>query len=169
MPDLTRITYRQAAPEDALAIARVDSTTKLACGLSEPALCGVERLQDRWDKYLRGLSFPQFAEEPRIAFVVEVDGEVVGFIAGHFSKRHGTEGELQSIHILPEYHGRGIGTELLRLLAEWFVSHGRQRICVGVDPNNPFQRFYVKHGAAYINEHWLVWEDIGGVIKNRNR
>jgi len=62
-----------------------------------------------------------------------------------------------------------IGTELLKRLASWFAAHGRRTICVGVEPANPYWRFYEKHGARYINKHWLVWDDIGAVADESYR
>jgi len=48
---------------------------------------------------------------------------------------------------------------MVRLLANWFVEHQAKRICV--DPGNDrAKRFYEKHGAEKLNQHWLVWSDI---------
>jgi hypothetical protein len=33
-------------------------------------------------------------------------------------------------------------------------------LCVGIAPDNPYQRFYTKHGGQYLNEHWIVWNDV---------
>jgi GNAT superfamily N-acetyltransferase len=55
-----------------------------------------------------------------------------------------------------------VATQLLRRLAEWFVSQGARRICVDVQPANRSARaFYARHGATELNPHWMVWEDIG--------
>jgi len=58
---------------------------------------------------------------------------------------------------------QGIGRALLGRLANWFAAHDRRKICVGIDLESPYKSFYEKHGAAYINAHWLVWDDIGRV------
>jgi hypothetical protein len=35
------------------------------------------------------------------------------------------------------------------------------RVCVDVDAaNTTARRFYMRHGAEKLNEHWLVWNDI---------
>jgi len=94
---------------------------------------------------------------------------MVGYIAGHFSTRHGVEGELQSLYVRASHQRQQIGTELLKRLASWFAAHGRRTICVGVEPANPYWRFYEKHGARYINKHWLVWDDIGAVADESYR
>ena len=100
-------------------------------------------------------------------FAATLNGQMVGFIAGHFSRRYETEGELQSIHILKDFQGRGVGAELLKRLAAWFVTHQRLKICVGIDPASPYKRFYEKHGARTINPHWLVWDDIASVLEEQ--
>jgi len=91
----------------------------------------------------------------------------VGFIAGHLRRRYGCDGELEWINVVPECRGTGIASGLLRLLAAWFVEQEASRICVDVDPaNTAARRFYVRHGAEYLNEHWLVWNDIKVALIN---
>lgn len=158
------IIYREATAEDAASIARVNSDTLRECGLEGPDVYSFDRLLDRWDRYLRGLHHPQYALEPRIAFAALAGDRMVGYIAGHFSRRHGSDGELQSIYVLRRHHSEGIGTSLLRELARWFVTNARASVCVGIAPENPYRRFYEKHGARYISRHWLIWDDIGTVL-----
>jgi len=159
--------FREAGLEDVDEIARVESDTKRECELSEPAIYDVQRLQGRWDAYVRCLRHPQHAEAPRILFVATMNRQMVGFIAGHFSRRYETEGELQSIHVLKNFQRIGVGSELLRRIAAWFVAHKRRTICVGIDPASPYSRFYEKHSARYINKHWLVWDDIARVLEEQ--
>ena len=111
--------------------------------------------------YLAGEAFPQQALRERVVYVA-VDGEtVVGFIAGHRTRRYGCDGELEWIDVIAERRGSGVAGELLRRLAEWFVERKAQRVCVDVDPANVVaRRFYTRHGAETLNPHWLVWKDI---------
>jgi len=135
------------------------------CGLETPEIYDFQRLLIRWDGYVRRVQNPQHALEPRILFAAFATSQMVGYIAGHFSGRHGAQGELQSLYVLKDYQGQGIGTCLLARLAHWFVAHDRRTVCVGIHPDNPYKRFYEKHGARYINKHWLVWDDIGVIIR----
>jgi hypothetical protein len=32
-----------------------------------------------------------------------------------------------------------------------------------VDPDDAARAFYLRHGAEALDEHWLVWPDIGAV------
>jgi GNAT superfamily N-acetyltransferase len=118
--------------------------------------------------YLAGEHHPQHALLPRVTYVA-LDGDaVVGYIAGHLSRRYGCAGELQWINVVPEQRGTGVAGELLRLLAKWFVKQKAFRICVNVDPaNTAARRFYAKHGAEKLNEQWLVWNDIKTALSNR--
>ena len=115
--------------------------------------------------YMNGTVHPQQALASRIVLVASRDGRLVGFIAGHLTRRYDCDGEVEWINVIPEERRTGVAGELLRLLASWFVEHKAQRICVDVDPENaPARAFYRKHGAEDLNPHWLVWPDITALI-----
>ncbi len=120
-------------------------------------------------QYLARESHPQHALEARMAYVC-VDGErVVGLIAGHLTRRFGCEGELQWVSVLPEHRGRGVAAELLRRLAKWFLRQRARRICVDVEPKNERARgFYIRQGARDLKPHWMLWDDIGQVLRKRS-
>jgi GNAT superfamily N-acetyltransferase len=122
----------------------------------------------RISAYLAGEHHPQYALLPRVSYVASDGDSVVGYIAGHLSRRYGCAGELQWINVTPEQRGTGVAGELLRFLAKWFVKHQALRICVNVDPANiAARRFYAKHGAETLNEQWLVWNDIRTALNNQ--
>ena len=96
------------------------------------------------------------------------DDAVVGYVAGHLSRRYGCAGELQWMNVIPEQRGTAVAGKLLRLLAKWFVKQRALRICVNVDPANAAaRRFYAKHGAERLNDQWLMWNDIRTVLRNQ--
>ena len=81
----------------------------------------------------------------------------MAFAAGHLTRRYDCEGELRWINVLPEYRGAGIASELLRLLADWFLKQDARKICVDVEPSNTGARaFYLRHGARPLRDGWLV-------------
>jgi ribosomal protein S18 acetylase RimI-like enzyme len=127
---------------------------------------GIEELwRVRISRYLNHEHHPRQALAPRVMYVAVDEDAVVGFIAGHLTRRHGCEGELQWINVISERRGSGVATELLRLLAEWFVAQNVSRICVDVEPENTAaRRFYMRHGAEDLNPSWLVWSDIRVVL-----
>jgi len=120
---------------------------------------------NRISGYLEGESNPQRALPPRTCYVAVEQSSVVGFVAGHLTRRYGCEGELEWINVIPERRGAGIASELLRLLAGWFVEQKAFRVCVDVEPSNAVARaFYTRHGAETLNEHWLVWNNISNLV-----
>jgi GNAT superfamily N-acetyltransferase len=90
------------------------------------------------------------------------EGTPVGYIAGHLTRRYACDGELQWIYVVREYRRRGVASRLLGLLADWFVEQNARRICVDVGDDEA-RHFYRRHGATVLNQHWMVWEDIGVV------
>jgi GNAT superfamily N-acetyltransferase len=109
---------------------------------------------------------PRQALMPRVVYVALEDDSLVGFIAGHLTRRYACDGELEWINVIRERRGSGVASELLRLLAAWFVEQKASRICV--DPGNAIaRRFYTRHGADNLNKHWMVWNDINVVLRER--
>jgi ribosomal protein S18 acetylase RimI-like enzyme len=120
---------------------------------------------DRITRYFEGEHNPQLALPPRVGFVAREGETVVGFVTGHLSRRYSCDGELQWIFVDPNHRESGIASELVRLLAKWFIEQKAYKICVDVDPSNETaQRFYKQRGAAHLNPHWLIWHDIRTVL-----
>ncbi len=128
--------------------------------------------QDYWKArvaaYLDGELHPQKALAPRVSYVA-VDGDVVvGFIAGHLTRRYACDGELEWINVIPEYRGKSVAGELIGLLAGWFAERDALKVCVNVAPENTTAvRFYMRHRAERLNEHWLIWKDIRVVLNQK--
>jgi GNAT superfamily N-acetyltransferase len=100
----------------------------------------------------------------RIIYVATENEIVIGFIAGHLTQRFKCDGELEWIDVHDEYRRKGIASEMLKLLATWFIEHKALKICI--DPGNENAReFYNWHQAEKLNEHWLVWNDINIVFQ----
>jgi len=127
--------------------------------------------EENWAKrisgYLKGDLNPQQALASRAIIVATKDEEIIGFTAGHLTKRFGCDGELQWINVGHQYRGQGIASELLQLLANWFVDQKARYICVNCAPDNTKgQKFYKKHGAENLNEYWLIWKDISILLND---
>jgi ribosomal protein S18 acetylase RimI-like enzyme len=111
---------------------------------------------------------PKQALKPRVIYVALEGNSVVGFIAGHLTRRYGCDGELEWIDVIRDFRRLGLASELLRQLARWFAEQEASKICVDVDPANQVARsFYLKHGAENLNPHWLVWSAIQNVLRER--
>jgi ribosomal protein S18 acetylase RimI-like enzyme len=144
------VIYRQADKSDIPAMARMGTEGEEG-----------RASEDRMARYLEGLHHPQHALRPRVIYVAVENDSVVGYIAGHLTRRYGCDGELQWIYVISEHRRRRVGSELVRLLAAWFATQEAARICVNVAPANAGARsFYARHGAENLNEHWMVWSEI---------
>jgi ribosomal protein S18 acetylase RimI-like enzyme len=116
-------------------------------------------------RYMARELHPQHALMPRIGYVAYDCESLVGFIAGHLTRRHACDGELEWINVIPEYRRSGVAGELLRLLAGWFVQQNALKVCIDVQPSNiAARKFYMRHGATDLNKHWLLWNDINVVL-----
>jgi len=148
-------------------------TIRVAVTDDVPAMARIRALswgdEDYWEAriggYLAGEANPQSALAPRVAFVAVEGGRIVGLVAGHLSKRFDCDGELEWIDVVPERRGSGVAKALLARLAAWFAEQGAARVCVDVEPSNHgARRFYERHGARVLNEHWLVWHDLPSAV-----
>ncbi len=146
--------YRQAMRSDIPAMARIWSVEGREGGA--PA--------ERLARYLDGEHHPRQALPPRIMWVALDGDSLVGYAAGHLTRRYQCDGELQWLYVLPERRRAGIAAELLRRLASWFAGQRALRVCVNVDPTNTTAvRFYARHHSETMNDQWRVWEDISVV------
>lgn len=155
---MSTVTYRRAEESDIPGMARI----RAAQGDTTE-----EHWKTRISGYLAGTHHPQKALMPRVFYVALDSDAVLGFIGGHLTRRFGCDGELQWINVIDEMKGSGMASELLRYLAAWFAGQSASRVCVNVAPANAIaRRFYVRHGAVELNEHWLVWDDIKVVLES---
>lgn len=157
---MTILGFREAEISDIPAMARIRATEW--------------ETEEYWNRrihaYMAGELDPKFALKPRVNYVCCEGESIVGFIAGHLTTRHGCQGELEWINVVPEKRGSGAAAELLCRLARWLVSQNAFRVCVDVEPSNKVGRkFYAKHGAEDLKPHWMVWEDIRVALKEQER
>jgi predicted N-acetyltransferase YhbS len=143
------IQYREATPGDIAELAKI----RAAEWQSE------EYWIRRISGYLNCELHPQYALLPRIIYLATDADKIVGFIAGHLTRRFQCEGELQWINVIRNYRGMRIAEGLVKQLANWFIQQKAFKICV--DGSGPF---YSRLGAKELNEHWMMWDDIRQLI-----
>ena len=133
------------------------------CRLTDPtAGPGDARMAD----YFAGKHHPQQARAPRIGYVATGEDRVVGYIAGHLTRRYECDGELQYLFVAPADRRAGIAGELVSRLFQWFVTQGAYKICVNVEPENqPARAFYRRWGAEEMSRYWYVWPDIRILVR----
>ncbi len=128
--------------------------------------------QEYWERrignYLRGAVGAQHALPGHAVFVADLDGALVGFVAGHRTTRHGCQGELEWIDVVAPHRRHGIAGQLVVTLAAWFVEQKALRVCIDVKPENLVARgLYARYGARPLNPHWMVWDEVSVVLKLR--
>ena len=145
---------------------RADVPAMARCRLTDPA-AGPADL--RMASYLDGHHHPEQALAQRSGYLAAADQQVVGYIAGHLTTRHDCTGEIQYLFVDPAFRRRGLATELVCLMAVWFLEQGARRVCVCLDADSPSARpFYESTGADQLSasrRFWYVWEDIGMVLR----
>lgn len=111
------VVYREAAPSDTEGIAslHVTSWQQNYRGAFSDAFLDAEAILERrlvWEGRLKNVDVQQFIR------VAEEDGNIVGFVCAYFdhSPEYGTL--LDNLHVASEMKGKGIGTNLMALVAK---------------------------------------------------
>lgn len=152
------IEYREAQRADVPLMARIWEFERGEGGTSE----------ERMTAYFDGRHHPQQALALRVIYVAFAGDALIGYVAGHLTRRFRSDGELQWIYVSPEWRRKGVASELLRSLALWFEQQQAARVCVNVAASNTVARsFYARGGAGVMDQYWLVWEDIEVAVRNR--
>ncbi|MEO6719224.1 MAG: GNAT family N-acetyltransferase [Ferruginibacter sp.] len=146
---MSEILYRKVINQD------ISSLAKIRSRYSETE----EHWTNRISGYLNLTINPQQSKRIRIIYIASINNLIIGFIAGHLTDRYECDGELQWIDVVQEDRNLGIASELVKLLAKWFIDQDCVKICA--DPANEIaQQFYKKNGAEFLNDHWMFWKDI---------
>lgn len=89
-----------------------------------------------------------FSEPDSTAYVIELDGRVVGWVQWAAEEEPDYRHASMDIYVDPAVHGRGVGTDALRTLARHLIDdHGHHRLTI--DPaahNEAAIRCYTKVG-----------------------
>ena len=100
-------------------------------------------------------------DEYSCVLVVEVGGEVVGYLLGHIDeaqpiyerRRHAL---ISDLYVAPEHRRKGIGTKLVEEAFAFFRGKEIDHVRVNVlKANAPGRAFWAKHGAAdFLEQMW---------------
>jgi GNAT superfamily N-acetyltransferase len=89
-----------------------------------------------------------------LSFVAEVNGQIRGFILGQVARvrESATEiGIIQMIGVHPDYQRRGIGSRLVRALADKYRSQGIKVVRIGVDYRDKSLLGLVEHSGFAVD------------------
>jgi GNAT superfamily N-acetyltransferase len=102
------------------------------------------------------------ANPAKAAWLVEADGEVVGYALACPAKLPHPEvtpacGELERIYLLADHRGGAIGSRLIAEVFDWLERDGPRRIWLGVFSENlGAQRLYARHGFEVVGTYNFV-------------
>lgn len=144
---------RKAVPGDEAGIAfvQVESWRSTYKGIVEDQYLDQMSTEDR-QKMWRGIIENPIQE--REVYVASINQEIVGFCAGgpNRSLRFPYKVELYAIYLLQEYQRRGIGSSLIRRLAQSFHESGFYSMLVWSLQQNPSKMAYERLGAIKLGE-----------------
>ena len=153
----TGVHIRAATSDDAEAMAQ--------CRVSDPSAGPAD---PRVAAYFDHRHTPRLALGPRAGFVALDGDRIIGYVAGHLTKRYGYQGEVQYLFVAMEHRRQRVATALLEQLAFWFLQHDARRVCVDVNLDSASaQPFYESVGARSFRPHWWGWEHIGVLTGGR--
>jgi len=93
-------------------------------------------------------------------FVADDDGRVIGFGSCGRCRQHTLpfDGEVQTLYVAPEHHGRGAGRMLLAGLFRALETAGRKSALIWVLRDNPSRFFYEAMGGRHVaDRNERVW------------
>ncbi|MHB1051191.1 MAG: GNAT family N-acetyltransferase [Bacteroidota bacterium] len=145
-----KTTYRECTIDDIPAIQQVLFNTWAA---SYADFIPMKDIQWYFNNYYSDSNFIRMCDDPNTwNFVAEVKGHVVGYARG---KINGEQKRfyLESLYVLPEFQGRGIGTELLKIVEHKALSQHYSTLWLGVMVQNiPSLEWYRKLGFQFDEE-----------------
>ena len=93
-----------------------------------------------------------FNDETNHQFVLEVDGQVVGFVKVCESSENENCGEIQALYILDEYKGQGYGKKLVDIGIQELKNMGYKNMVIGCLEGNPSNDFYTHIGGKFLEQ-----------------
>jgi GNAT superfamily N-acetyltransferase len=106
----------------------------------------IERLFG-WEQIREEKNFARFFKLDEVR-IITADGQDVGWIQEQISEK---SINLGSFYIAPTMQGRGVGTQVLRILLERAASESKS-MTLAVVKINPARQFYEKHGFRITHE-----------------
>ncbi len=153
MKSFRRIEIRLADPDDLVAIASVLVTTWRATfrGIISDAYLDAMTVEGQAIGHARRM---RVAESYLMVAADLSEDRVIGF--ANYGRARGMppafDRELYELYILPEYHGAGIGSALVRTVAAHCREMGATTLFAWVLAENPNRAFYERMGARAIGE-----------------
>ena len=96
-----------------------------------------------------------------VGFVLEENGKICGFAAGRaVTYLYGREYVIDEFCVLPERQGRGVGSAMLRQIAEEMRAAHCVSIVLQTTKGFPSEKFYLKNGFQYSDSMITMWRSL---------
>jgi GNAT superfamily N-acetyltransferase len=172
------ISIREVKIEDAEGIANVgvktwQSTYKGIFPAEKLEQMSLEENTERWKKNITN----SFEDENIKILVAEGSNEgIVGWVGGgKYERTPPFDCEIAGIYVLEEFQDKGIGTQFVNKISEFFSSMNWKTMVIWIVKDNPYCRFYEKLGGLpkekKMYEVWgteyelvgYVWDDVNKI------
>ncbi|MFA6457038.1 MAG: GNAT family N-acetyltransferase [Bacteroidota bacterium] len=143
-------TYREWTLDDTNDIQKVLFNTWLA---SYADFIPITDIQWYFNNYYSEINFAQmFDDELSTGFVAEIKSHIIGYARMKVDmEQHRCY--LESLYVLPEFQGQGIGTELLKIVERKAQEKSFNQIWLGVMQQNlPSLEWYKKLGFSFVEQ-----------------
>ncbi|AMC34434.1 GNAT family N-acetyltransferase [Janthinobacterium sp. B9-8] len=125
--------FRLATQDDIPALSRIRLSVKENT-LSDPTLISTAM-------------YEQFLLHEGKGWLCEIAGKTTGFAIAAYPDH-----SIWALFVLPEYEGRGVGTQLLNLATDHLFTQGASEIKLSTTPHTRADRFYAQQGWQRGNE-----------------
>lgn len=146
-----KMKIRKALPSDMKDIAKVhvDSWKATYNGIMSSSFLNslqYETPEKRWEKRLK-----QQGKNEDVFVAENTKGEIIGFASGGMERtgKYDYDGELYAIYTLEKYQGKGVGSKLVKTVANSLLAKGFTSMLVWVLAENPARHFYESFHAPY--------------------
>lgn len=162
---------RHAREEDATAMAHVIVDAFLAAHEDQMPAEVMRRRREEWtyevsaNAWLRTLREIAGATDSHECIFVTCDDsdEVIGLVMGVPADGLTHTGEVSALYVRPDWQGRGVGRQLVRMAATWLHQKGFTALHIAVlAANTPARKFYEAIGGTVIGER--AFEDYGYIM-----
>lgn len=95
-----------------------------------------------------------FDEKKNYQFVLEIDGEIVGFVKYGLAKEEELAdcGEIIALYIIQKYKGNGLGRKLVEAAVKELKNMGCDKMIIACLKGNPTNEFYKHIGGKYLKD-----------------
>lgn len=143
-------TYRESTVDDTADIQKVLLNTWIA---SYADFIPMGDIQWYFNNYYSDINFARLHADPVTwNFIADVKGHIVGYARGKVNTEQ-NRFYLESLYVLPEFQGKGIGSELLKIVERKALELNHTAIWLGVMVQNiPSLEWYKKLGFQFVEE-----------------